>query len=705
MPTRVVDRPLYADESKRRPLRWNLGSALVLFTVIAAIYSNSLSAIWTLDDVPNILQNQRIQIEDLRMESIFRSFFLSPALEQGEDPGVSRPVAQLSFALNWFMGKDSPIGYRVVNITIHFITAFLLFLSVRGLLRTPAMGDELHRPESIALLSALIWAVNPIQSQAVVYIVQRMASLACLFYLLAMWCYVRGRLALSGRRWRWFVATGISFALAVGSKENALMLPAALVLLEVTFFQGRAAAPVPRRLKLLAGGLIVLLLAAAGWQWSSGKLTAYLDYSSRLFTLTERLLTQPRILLFYLSQIAYPVPNRLSIEHDVEISQSLIDPWTTLPSIIIVTATIAFALFQVRRRPMASFAILFFFLNHAIESSVIPLELIFEHRNYLPSLFIFVPVATGLLKAVEYCRRLQPSVRYVATAFPILLVAGLGAGTYARNMAWQDARTFWEDAAVKAPLSMRPLHNLAYEHYERVGDAYAALHLYQKELGLRGYNRRDISTAHVNIANHHFRIGDYGAAIHHLETALRHYPDFELVQYRLALVLAQAGYPERAIATLNSLLAKRPGVVDYSFLAGQICVKNGMFAEGLDYLRNCLRRSSAATRPLFMTGVALSLSGHPERAEWFFKLALARQPNDQRLLLWMVDCKLKQSDETGAREYAEKLIQVLSPRHFQADVVRDLSDGFMPEISIQEMALWMREHLEVSGLGAGNGPG
>lgn len=172
-------------------MHWGLGSALVLFTVIAVSYCNSLGGIWTLDDVPNILQNQRIQIEDLRMESIFRSLFLSPALEQGDDPGVSRPVAQLSFALNWFMGKNSPIGYRVVNITIHFITAFLLFLSVRGLLRTPAMGDGLHRPESIALLSALLWAVNPIQSQAVVYIVQRMASLACLFYLLAMWCYVR----------------------------------------------------------------------------------------------------------------------------------------------------------------------------------------------------------------------------------------------------------------------------------------------------------------------------------------------------------------------------------------------------------------------------------------------------------------------------------------------------------------------------------
>ena len=292
-----------------------------------------------------------------------------------------------------------------------------------------------------------------------------------------------------------------------------------------------------------------------------------------------------------------------------------------------------------------------------------------------------------------------------STAFPFLLVAGLGAGTYTRNMAWQDARTFWEDAAVKAPLSMRPVHNLAYEHYERVGDASAALYLYQKELGLRGYNRRDISTAHVNIANHHFRTGDYDAAIQHLETALSDYPEFELVQYRLAFVLAQAGYPERAIATLNSLLAKSPGVVDYSFLAAQICVKNGMFPEGLDYLRHCLRRSYRFDKASF----------HDRRDAQFERPSRTRGvvfqtgswPTTGRPALAAVDGRLQA--EAVRRGRSERVCREidprLSPRQFQADVVRELSDGFMPEISIQEMALWMREHLEVSGLGAGKRTG
>jgi protein O-mannosyl-transferase len=199
------------------------------------------------------------------------------------------------------------------------------------LLRTPAVAGELAHTESIAFLGALLWAVNPIQSQSVVYIVQWMSSLACLFYLVAMWSYVRGRFASPECRWRWFIAALLAFAAAAGSKENALMLPAAIVLVEVTFFRDRAMAEMPRRMKVMIGGSICLVLAIVGWLMNSGRLATYLDYSSRLFTLTERLMTQPRILLFYLSQIAYPVPHRLSIEHDVEISRSLFDPWTTLP--------------------------------------------------------------------------------------------------------------------------------------------------------------------------------------------------------------------------------------------------------------------------------------------------------------------------------------------------------------------------------------
>src|SRR3990172_6360982 len=152
----------------------------LLLILIGTIYSNSLQAIWVLDDYPNILQNQRLQIEGLLPETLYRSV-LSPAHPESEgNPHISRPLARLSFALNWFLGQDSPAGYRLVNIFIHCLTAFVLFLTIRVLLAAPSVkGKYAGRENSIALLAATLWAVNPIQTQAVVYIVQRMASLAC----------------------------------------------------------------------------------------------------------------------------------------------------------------------------------------------------------------------------------------------------------------------------------------------------------------------------------------------------------------------------------------------------------------------------------------------------------------------------------------------------------------------------------------------
>ena len=209
-------------------------------------------------------------------------------------PGLNRPLAHLSFALNWYFGKDSPAGYRLVNIFIHFLAAFVLFLVIRDLLDTPNMrGKNPGREGSIALIGAALWAVNPIQTQAVVYIVQRMASLACLFYLLAIWCYIRGRASEARRRrTAFFVLTMVSFLAGVGSKENAILLPATLLLLEFSFFQDWSQPAVRRRFSyVLSSGLCMLLIG--GWLFSSGKLDALLNYSNRLFTPWERLLTQP----------------------------------------------------------------------------------------------------------------------------------------------------------------------------------------------------------------------------------------------------------------------------------------------------------------------------------------------------------------------------------------------------------------------------
>lgn len=179
------------------------GTGWILFLLIilvGLVYSNSLNAIWALDDEPNILQNPEVHIGDLHPLTLLRACFSPLHPDENGRPGLNRPLSNLSLALNWYFGKNSPVGYRIVNIIIHQLNALFLFLIIRGLLQTPNMAGRYRGQEnSIALAATAMWALNPIQTQAVVYVVQRMASMSCLFYLVAIWGYMQARAAEVGK--------------------------------------------------------------------------------------------------------------------------------------------------------------------------------------------------------------------------------------------------------------------------------------------------------------------------------------------------------------------------------------------------------------------------------------------------------------------------------------------------------------------------
>jgi tetratricopeptide (TPR) repeat protein len=675
-------------------------AALLLFVLVSLSYSNSLDAIWTLDDNPNILQNSRLHIEDLHPETLYKTFFSPQHLDPDGSHRLNRPVAHLSFALNWYFGKDSPAGYRLVNIFTHFLTAFVLFLVIRDLLDTPNMrGKNPGREGSIALIGAALWAVNPIQTQAVVYIVQRMASLACLFYLLAIWCYIRARVSEDRRRLLYYILGLASFIAGAGSKENALLLPAALVLIEYTFFQDMGQSKVRRRLRhILAFGLCMLLMGGA-WLAAHWELSSLLGYESRLFSPGQRLMTEPRIVLYYLSQIFYPVPNRLSIVHDVVLSSSPVDPLTTLPAILVVIALIGLSFLQMRKRPFLSFAILFFFLNHVVESSIIGLELIFEHRNYLPSLFLFVPAAIGFQWVLDHYRARKSNFQYVVFVFVILLVSGLGAGTYVRNMAWSDAKTFWEDAAQKAPLSIRPVANLAYEYYERQGDYRKAFELYHKALELRDYNAKTISLLHVNIACLYNFAGAFFQATEHVEKALALSPDFEQAQHLQSILLYRVGDLQRAYSVISLLVSRRPDSFEYNYTLAQVSLKMGRWAEALSRLRHCTKLSSNSAKAFTMVGIAMNLNGDHQRAQWFLRRAIGLDPKDKRALLWMIDCKLKTVEEAGAVEYTSKFIDGMSVEQIESWINLSLDEGFMSQDSKEHLSHWIWSQVRAQQFG------
>ena len=367
----------------------------------------------------------------------------------------------------------------------------------------------------------------------------------------------------------------------MASKENAIMLPLCIALMEAVFFQDLGNPKIRKRICLIGVVGSGFLFAIGIVVFLSGNPLAILGgYEDRSFTITQRVLTQPRVLIFYLSQIFYPIPGRLSIEHDLAASTSLLSPWTTLPSILLVIGLLAGALLVARKRPWLSFAVLFFFLNHLMESSVIPLELVFEHRNYLPSMFLFVPVAAGFKRLLDFYRLRQPTISRLLAAFGVCLLVATGWGTYIRNIDWKSEASLWEDARVKAPSAGRPVHNLAWAYYETTGRFDQALALYRQASRMNFHFESHRARSLNNMAGIYFRAGDYKDAITFYERALSVSPDSEAYRFRLTVALAHQNRWEKAMANLEMLLAKDSRRFEFLDLKGTILMHQLRPIEG-----------------------------------------------------------------------------------------------------------------------------
>ncbi len=551
-----------------------LNAILLIAVAIFFIYSNTFHASWHFDDEPNILLNSKLQISELSIEQLRQAMSANPV--SPESGKLYRPLPCLTFGLNWYFGQDNVRGYHAVNTAIHILTAWLLFLTLRLLLHLHYEDEDSRLIEAAALLGALFWALAPIQTQAVTYIVQRMASMAAMFAIAAIYAYLRGRRAANGNgKSLWYLLCLLCFFAALGSKENAILLLPSLALVEFSFFRHQIT---KRQIILSALAAVLALIAAAFFvrhglglaPFSFSNPLSFLDsYSNRSFTFSQRILTQPRILLMYLSQIFLPVADRLSIEHELVLSTSLFSPWTTLPSIAVILSLIGGSLFFLKKYPLLCFPILFYFLNHAVESTILQLELVFEHRNYLPSLFLFLPL--GVLTArILHGTPSQPAFRRAAAAVcATLFLIVSGHATYTRNMAWATDETLWTDAIKKAPNSARAAGHLG-EWYRKRGQdetayRYIQLSLAQakdapspedatitalNELGVFHYNWNDNEKA-LNYFNECLSLGKYNAYC---------------LKNRM-LVFLRLNHPKQALGDAEILIGRYPFFLEYRYLS------------------------------------------------------------------------------------------------------------------------------------------
>jgi tetratricopeptide (TPR) repeat protein len=460
---------------------------LLLGLAIGALYANTLSAPFTFDD-SQILKNDAIQVRDLSWNSL--------AQISAESPNRRRLLPNISFGLNYYLNGFNVLGFHLVNILLHIAVSFSFFLLARQTLALGHGSQPTAKGGEIALAAALLWAFHPLQTNAVTYIVQRMTSMATLFFLLALLAYVRARITPGNINKVLFAAAALLLGfMALASKENSGMLPLVILGYELFFLVPRQGGRLPwRRIAPVAGILLVLFFLVSWAFLGSSPLSAILGgYQYRDFTLFERLLTESRVVVHYLSLLILPLPARLNLAYDFPLSSSFLAPTSTLAALLFVLALAPLALLLFQRCRLAAFALFWFGANLLIESSIIPLELIFEHRMYLPAMF-------PLLAGTAWLYRLQTARSRVARVVVVALLGMLAVLTWQRNGVWQNEIRLWADIVAKAPEQPRSYGNLA-KAYGKAGNHKKALALLEQALALAPDDSRTMVSMGVALEN------------------------------------------------------------------------------------------------------------------------------------------------------------------------------------------------------------
>jgi tetratricopeptide (TPR) repeat protein len=444
--------------------RWQLLLLVSMLAAVMLVYWPGIHGGFIFDDFPNIVDNKALRVTRLVWSDWIATVLSSPAA------AAQRPLAMLTFAINhYFTGLD-PVPMKLTNVAIHMLNTLLVFGLARSLLGAAASNQagERLRTEWTALFMAACWALHPINLMAVLFVVQRMESMSHTFVFAGLWLYVvgRSRQQAGGSGWGLILCSLLPFTtLGLLVKESAALTPLYAFCIELCVFRFRGPnRPFDRRLAAMYVALLALP-AVVGAAWLLSRSLEPGAYSSRAFSLTERLLTEPRVVLDYLRWILWPDLGQLSLYHDdYPISRGFWNPPATLLGWIAMPTLLGIAWLCRHRRPLISLGLLWFLGAQLLTATFVSLELVFEHRNYFASLGICLVLADLLLRAPS---RPEPRTAGAALACAFVLVcAGL---TLLRAREWRDPVSIAIAEAAKHPQSPRATYYLGWMLAEATG--------------------------------------------------------------------------------------------------------------------------------------------------------------------------------------------------------------------------------------------
>jgi Tfp pilus assembly protein PilF len=535
---------------------------LILGTLL---YSNTFKAEFQFDDGHVIVENSAIR----SLGNIAGIWGQSPA----------RFLTHLSFAVNYRFGGYDPAGYHLVNLLIHagagFLTSCLIWLS----LKTPKMRGFFTRSKSltIALFGGLIFLCHPLQTQAVTYVVQRLACLATFFYLAAMVFYARTRL--DGDRKSFVLALFFAVA-AMFAKEISVTLPLMILGWELIFF-GRDRTMTRRRLAYLLPILCTLFIIPALYQHGHYKDSQIIQ---PLLSPADYFCTQLNVIRTYLRLLLLPVGQ--NFYHDYRVAHGL-GEMRTLASLFLLSAIVLAGIYFLKRQRLIAFGIFWFFLALSVESGFIPIsDVIFEHRLYLPMPGFAMVVATVAVIVFGRTRQAVVSLSILIVVLSIL--------TYHRNIVWQSKLSLWQDTVKKSPKK---------------------------------------ADAHVNLGLAYSERGDYRNAIIHYRRAVELGLVKSVLYDALAFALENTGNIEQARTYYEKAVAVDPSDAEARNNLGSIYFNNGRREDGIREMSEAVRRNPYYLRAYLNLGNAYASQKRYNEAETVLQRALAIDPASQEVLM------------------------------------------------------------------------
>ncbi|MGB9498627.1 MAG: tetratricopeptide repeat protein [Dissulfuribacterales bacterium] len=641
--------------------KWMPGIFILLLIISAIlVYSNTFHNSFVYDDINFITKNDpHVHMTVFSWEKIKEAAF--------EGQPRHRYLPNISFAINYYFGKENTFGYHLINLAIHLLTGIFLFFFFWLTLGIYFKKNKLSQSEAkpalsvsfavISFFAVLIWLVHPVQTNGVTYVCQRMASMVAMFYVLAMLFYVKGRLVLLDGKIKtailFFAGCIISGSCAVASKENAGALPIFILLYEWFFFQDLKDFRSYRALPWIIIGPVVFTGIAIYFLGDDPFQRILNSYTRREFTLPQRVLTEFRVVVYYLSLIAFPFPGRLILDHDYPLSYSVVDPMPTIFCMGLLIGLAALAFYMAKKERLISFCIFWFLGNLMIESSVIGIEIVYEHRLYLPSMFVYLMITIIVFRFLKS--------RWAALGLLTTIAVLLSLCAHQRNTIWQSDISFWTDSVKKAPNKARPYQNLAYS-YQIEKDFSQALVYYQKSINIKphpvvffnmglayskeeyyceavdayinalksNYNTPQI---HSNFAIAMSNMGEFQTAITHFKKAAAMNPNDTSAKRNMASLLNFLRKCKNPITCVRHRIQQQPDNAALHFKLGMLYEKQGDRQKAINAYRKILEMVGESDRKVSLLAlnrlaVVYSVTGETDRAIEMLKKGIRLTPDN-----------------------------------------------------------------------------